>query len=197
MSEMQMDGAVALVPGAPTQKPVNKQLYANSDMVGSLLEELALTEGFHNPRTPNLAILHEKPEHRVILLLRFQGFTLTEIAEHTGYTVAWLSQVTRQPWFQARLAAMYQQAGKQQVQELYKEEAVNSFNKIVQLRDHAKSEQVQLASALSVLDRAEGKPVQRTEVHNTNINHSTVTVETIDIELSKIDEEEKRLLRGN
>src|ERR1035438_3683488 len=79
---------------------VNRQLYANSGLSELFAdsEPTAPAEGFFNQKDPNLAILHEKPQHRLLLLLKMSGRTNTEIAKESGYTGPWLSQLFRQPW---------------------------------------------------------------------------------------------------
>lgn len=163
------------------------------DVVELEQEYRSQPEALHNSQLPNLAINHERPEHRLMLLLKLKGMTNNEIAEQCQYSVAWVSQITRQPWFKNRLTKMLQEASDEIFDDLVKVETKNSFVKLLNLRDSAKSEQVQLASAVEILNRGLGKPVQRTE-NTTNVFHVTTKLEDIDAKLRQIEEEERRLL---
>ena len=88
----------------PEHKPFNKQLYENSGLKELFAEKEGGTTAnpLFNAREPNLAIMHEKPEHRLLLWMKAQGASNREIAYQSGYTEAWLSQLFRQPWAQSR-----------------------------------------------------------------------------------------------
>src|SRR5882724_4879245 len=68
-------------------------------------------DALYNSSEPSFAVLHEKPEHRIIVYLKGQGLSNTEIAKRCGYTNGWVSQVTRQPWFRLRLVQELKEAG--------------------------------------------------------------------------------------
>ena len=182
-------------PAANGRPKVNRQIYANSALKGSEVEALLaqLPSGLHDAKEPNLAILHEKPEHRIILLLKLKALSNREIARATGYTEAWISQVCRQPWFQARLVTELQTAQTEVIDDLVRVEATNSFFKLVNLRDTAKSEQVQFAAAVRLFEQQAGKPVQRTEVSG-KVTHQLTKADEIDEELRRLEEEERKLL---
>jgi hypothetical protein len=116
-----------------------------------------------------------------------------EIATQTGYTEPWISQVTRQPWFQERLIAALGNAEGEVLDEIVKVEAKNSMYKLVELRDTAKSEDVQARCAIEILNRHLGKPVQRTE-NQSNVFHVTTKLEDLDRQLREVEEEEKEIL---
>lgn len=174
---------------------VNRQIYENSPLKGSETEAILVQlEGqLHNRKAPNLAILHEKPEHRIILLLKLKALSNREIAAQTGYTEPWVSQICRQPWFQRRLVEMLQTAQTEVIDDLVRVEGTNSFFKLVSLRDTAKSEQVQFAAATRLFEQVAGKPIQRTEVTG-QVNHQITQSEAIDLELRRLEEEERKLM---
>lgn len=180
---------------APEATP-NRQLYENSQFPGSDVE-LALLESedrFHNTKLPNLAIIHEKPEHRIIVYLKAEGHTNREIAAKMGYSEAHVSQITRQIWFQRRLIQELKTTGRDNLNSFLKVQAEESLMTLVHLRDHAKSEQVRVASAVNLLDRFLGKPVQRSEVKLETSKGAVERAEDIDTEMRLLREEERKLL---
>lgn len=177
-----------------TPPRINRQLYGNSSLAGSVMEELSL-DSLHGAKLPNLAIEHEKPEHRLILILKFQGLSNTEIAKQTGYTDSWISQICRQPWFRVRLMGMFEEAGQDALQKLIEVEAPNSLQTLVVLRDSAESEQVRASCAIHILDRHMGKPTQKTEVKS-QVTHTIAKMEDIDRQLAEVEAEERRLIDG-
>jgi hypothetical protein len=154
---------VVEIVGAPA--PSNPQLFKNnSGLVDEYLQLTSNTDSLHGSRPPNLGINHEKPEHRLVLFFKLEGYSNREVAEKTGYTESWISQLTRQPWFQKRLINELNVQGKTGMLDYLRVQVADSFLKLVDLRDNAESEQVQVTCAINILDRALGKPVQRSEV---------------------------------
>lgn len=174
----------------------NSQLYENRPDVQAQVEEyLGLATKMHGAKPPNLVIAKEKPEHRLILLLKAKGMSNREIAQETGYTDAWLSQLTRQPWFQTRLCELLGRAQDEIVDGIARVEAANSMFKLVHLRDHAKSEPVQADCAKEILNRFQGKPTTRVEtVSVSSVLHVSTKLEDIDKQLKTLEEEEQALL---
>lgn len=174
---------------------VNKQLYGNSGLGDSpVADVLNLIDGaLYNRRDPNLAILHEKPEHRIILLLKLKGYSNREIARETGYQEAWISQVCRQPWFQVHLTQALNQGEAEIVDKIVAVEATNSIYTLVNLRDTAKSEAVRASCATEILNRHLGKPIQRQEIVG-SYEYTLTKVEKIEHELEEVEREERRLM---
>lgn len=177
------------------EQKVNTQLYKNSPFPGSAIEEEALKgeNALFGARMPNFAIIHEKPEHRLVLLMKLDGYSNNEIAKKMEMTPSWVSQVTRQPWFQKRLMAALHEAGRETIGAFIQAEAENSILKLVELRDTAVSEQVQATCARDILDRAFGKPVQRTEV-KMEVKKTEERVGEIEEELKRLEAAEKELV---
>lgn len=183
-------------------KPVNKQVYANSSLSNSSVESVqkaqdAAGQGLHGSRPPNLAIQHEKAEHRIVLLLTLKGLNNREIAKQMDYTEAWVSQIKRQPWFQVRLIEELSKAQEDVLDQILKVEATNSVFTLIHLRDHAKNEGVRADCAKDILNRHLGKPAQKIEhTGEIGVAHSVSRVENINEELLQIEAEEARLLGG-
>lgn len=177
-------------------KPLNKQLYENSGLkelfdksCGEGGDPLAL---FFNGKDPNLAILHEKPEHRLLLYMKAQGASNKEIAEQSGYTQPWLSQLFRQPWAQQRLIEIMNQCGKDRVTTLIASAAEDSVLTLIELRDDPESPAaVRRSAAENLLDRYLGKPKQQVDVVQKGT--SAEDVQEIDRELELLTAEENRL----
>jgi hypothetical protein len=161
-----------------------------------VLQELG--QDLHNAKAPNLEIISEKPEHRFIAYLRAQGMSVMEIFKQFGgqtnekcqpvsgtgeYSYAWLTQICRQPWFQARVIAIMEAAGMDVVQQTLKAECLDSVHTLVELRDNAKTESVRASAANSILDRFLGKPTQKIETKS-EIKHGQ-----LEDDASKLQEE--------
>lgn len=183
-----------------TEKAVNRQLYENSKLAALFEEQGPIdpAEGFFNQLEPNLAILHEKPHHRLILLLKLRGLTNNEIAEQSGFTVSWVSQIVRQPWAVATMAKLSAEAGAASIHGLLESEAVPSIMKLVELRDNADTPSAVVRSACdSLLDRFLGKPAQHVDVVEHKAGMDAESVQQLDAELTRLHAEEQQLMGHN
>ena len=183
----------------PKAAEFNKQLFQNSPLRGLFEEDdLSKVEArpFFNGRDPNLAILHEKPEHRVLLMLKARGLSNREIAMESGYTEAWISQLMRQPWATALLSELITSSGVDVLETLIKSEAVPSFRKLVEVRDmelNPKTAGVIANSCVAILERHLGKPQQHVKVESSN--RTTLTsVHEVDAKIAELEAETNRLL---
>ena len=175
--------------------PFNKQLFKNSPLSGSIVEQDYARDPdrlFGDVNNPNLVILKEKPEHRLIVYLKAQGLSNNDIAERTGYTYPWVSQITRQPWFKQRLIDELKVSGRDLIHETLRVEAPECIATLVDLRDNSESPAVRLGASKDLLDRYLGKATQRVEsTSTTHVTHEDVT--GIDKELLEVNRELKRL----
>jgi hypothetical protein len=172
-------------------------LFENHPELSSDFEQDKENE-LYNSQNPNLAILHERPWHRAVAYLVSQGATNREVAARFGKTEAWISQLTRQPWFQERVTRELKEAGVDQITALLKAETLPSIMKVVGLRDNAKSEAVQLSAAFNLIDRFCGKPTQKVESKATvDISATVEHVETIDRETAIIEAQLAQLSKKN
>ena len=157
---------------------VNTQLWEESSLRGSDADVAAREnpDALYRARDPNLAVISEKPEHRIMCYLKAQGKSNNEIAELVHRTPPWVSQVLRQPWARDRILTIIKESGKDAVDVLLQSTTVDSVVRLIEERDNPKAkpaERINAANAL--LDRALGKAVQRVESHNTN-EHINLTV---------------------
>ena len=172
--------------------PFNKQLYENSGLA-ELFEVTEKTGGLFNSRAPNLAILHEKPEHRLLLWMKAQGASNREIAQQSGYTEPWISQLFRQPWAQSQLVEMMKEAGMDVTKKLLEAACPDSIMKLIELRDdpvvYANYPSVVRASCVDLIQQYLGKPKQQVDVVST----PTRDINSLDDELAKNEKEINRL----
>lgn len=147
---------------------------------------------FYNDTRPTFGLAHEKPEHRIMLMLKAQGFSNKEIATITGYEQAHVSIILRQPWARQRLLDLINKEGKNAISEVIRGECANSVFTLVELRDDAESETVRLGAANALIDRYLGKPTQHIESRNeTTVTHKDVS--RLDDEIAATQREIERL----
>lgn len=182
-------------PLPPTELEPNKQLFVNNPLSASAVaaEVTERPDSLYAAKPPNLAIQSEKPIHRSIVFLKAEGLTNREIADRTGYTEAWVSQITRQPWFQKALLDELKKVGRTSLHAFLEVQAHDTALKLVHLRDNASSESVQLSACNQILDRFLGKPIARTE-QRVEVHTVEERVSTIDLQIQNLEAEEKRLL---
>jgi predicted XRE-type DNA-binding protein len=175
----------------------NGQLYKNSLLQELFAEGPGDPDALFNGKDPNLQVLHEKPEHRYLLWMKAQGASNKEIAEQSGYTQSWLSQLFRQPWAQARLVKMLSESGKpvlDRTLELIQAEAVNSVSKLISIRDDPEAPfAVQRACCVDLIEQFLGKPKQKLDVNQTEQKES---LDDIDKRLAELESQERQLRGG-
>lgn len=175
-------------------KPVNRQLYAESGQAqGSAAVEYANSKDrLHGAKDPNLAILKETPEHRIMLWMKAQGMSNRLIAEKMNVSEGWVSQIMRQPWARLRVLDMIKENGADAVQTLLKGTTIDSVLTLVDLRDDPKTPPAVRASAASnLIDRVLGKPTQHIE-NDTTIRHVASEVSALEQQLAGVEQELKR-----
>lgn len=181
------------VPAAP-----NPQLFENSELSSHPVVEaerndpdrlFSSDDNIHIHDRPNLAVIHEKSEHRIIVYLKAQGLSNKEVAERTGYTQPWISQLTRQPWFRLRLVQELKDAGVDQINSVLKSTALDSIFTLIDIRDDATAPKAaRSACANSLLDRFLGKPTQKVE-HEEKRLPKTTEISALDNELAELDKQ--------
>lgn len=176
-----------------TLKPANTQLFENSGLAQHAITHAAATDPDRLFSTtdratdPNLAILDEKPEHRLIVYLKGKGLSNKEVSNKTGYTQAWVSQITRQPWFRLRLVQELREAGVDQIQQVLKANALDSIFTLVDIRDDPQAPKaVRKSAADSLLDRYLGKATQKFADESAS-TPSTEELHNLDKQIAEID----------
>ena len=103
---------------------------------------------------------NEMPWHRMAAYMLNAGRTNSEIAMSAGVSAGEVSTLRGQRWFQELCATIANNDGEEVLGAL-KAEALESIQKLAQLRDFAESESVQAACARTLLEQAHGKPLQK------------------------------------
>lgn len=181
------------------RRAANGQLFENSQLAGSSIHEAyhESEDKFYNSKDPNLVIKHEHAVHRLMVMLKAQGKTNRKIAELTGKTEPWVSQVLRQPWARQLLVKELREAGRDALQSILEGEAENSLLTLIQLRDDSDADgSVRRGAANDLLDRFLGKPTQRVE-STQKVTVTAESVEELNAELAELDREEQRLIGKN
>ena len=165
---------------------VNKQLFSERPSGdGTYYDQ---KDRLSNDKPPNLTILHERPEHRIMVYLKGQGLSNKEIADRCGYGYQWVCQIVRQPWFRQAFLAEVKEAGRDVVETFLKGEVLNSVVTLVEIRDDIEAkEATRVAAANAILDRALGRPTQhiKTEQMPTNTD-AQVEMEKLERELTDL-----------
>lgn len=153
------------------------------------------TDGLSGVSAPPVELHKENNAHRIMLYLAAAGNNVKEIAGITGYTPQHVSTITRQDWFQKQLAGLMEESGKPVIEQLLHNEAKNSLDVLLALRDSMSTPApVRAACAFNILDRVLGKATQRTESVNHNFNRtSTLSMEELEKEEERLKAEELRL----
>lgn len=105
-------------------------------------------------------VMNEQPWHRMAAYMLNAGRTNSEIAMAAGVRPGEVSILKSQRWFQELCATIANDDGEEILGAL-KSECLNSIQKLVDLRDCAESETVQLAAARTLVEQAHGKPTQK------------------------------------
>lgn len=123
-------------------------------------------DALHNPKRAAVDLKHEKAEHRVIVMLKAQGFSNMEIATQLGFTPVMVNYVVNQPWAQKRIVEEIQRAGRDEVETVLRGAVLDSVNTLISLRDNpgVKASDKRAISEY-LIDRILGKPKQAID-HN-------------------------------
>lgn len=140
-------------------------------------------DALFNDRPPHYAIKHQKPEHRIVILLKAGGSTNKEIAGLTGLSPVSISNILRQPWARQQLADEINSAGRNEVVQTFKAAALDVAEAMVEIVKNPESRSSDKISAGHlILDRLFGKPTQPLDV---NLSESSLKTMSDD-ELLKI-----------
>lgn len=172
------------------------QLMKNNDLRDHPVMEAAESDPLRlfnvEENRPNFAIIHEKPEHRLIVYLKARGLSNREVAQKTGYTDSWVSQICRQPWFRLRLVQELKEAGMDKVAKLLESAALDSIFTILEIRDDVTAPKaVRRACADSLLDRWLGKPTVHVEHEGVRLP-SSPELAAVETELQQIEHQLKQ-----
>ena len=95
-------------------------------------------------------------KHRLIAFLKLAGCTREEIADQLDYEPTYVSAITESPMFKALMVQLQDEMKHQTIGTVVDRivaEGPKSLQVLVELRDHAESEQIRMTSARDLLDR--------------------------------------------
>ena len=149
-----------------------------------------------NDRPPLVVIKTEKPEHRLVILLKAQGYSNLEIAEKIGYTPVMVSQILRQPWARKRLLEEMNASGRTEIAKILAASAADSVFTLIELRDSEDAKPTdRIRAATTLLEHFIGRPTEHVE-HSVSTAPPIAALADIDAELAAIAKEEQEL-KGN
>jgi hypothetical protein len=137
----------------PVRKPERRQSHFNSP------NGLNGLHRFEQPETAEVGLKNEQPWHRMAAYMLNAGRTNSEVAAAAQRSVAEVTGLRAQRWFQELCATVANNFGEELIG-LLQSEAAASIEMVVNLRDTAESERVQLAAAQLLIEHARGKPTQ-------------------------------------
>lgn len=142
----------------------------------------------HGKSEPRYDIETEQPWHRTAAFAFALGATLSDVAQQHDKSVATISNLLRQDWFQAKVTAIMAEYGGRDVIEMFKAEQFRSLQTLIEIRDDKKIlPSVRVTCAKDILDRALGKPTQYIE-QKTSISSDDPVAE-----VKRLEEETNRL----
>lgn len=155
-----------------------------------------LPEGLEGQRTSDAAIIHEKPEHRIILWLKAQGYSAKEIEKATGFSYGHVRTIIAQPWFRERIGQIINEIGRDAVKAKLQGEVLPSIELLTSVRDNEKARHAdRIAASRELLDRFLGKPTVKVESENRNI-HTSISADRARLEEEARQNEEALRARG-
>lgn len=156
----------------------------------------------HGARPPEIRVMQEKPEHRLVVMMVAQGMSLKEVFLQLGgvwkdgqpvsgtgkYGYQYLCQLRRQPWFQANVVKYIEDQGKDRIAAVLEAEAQPALEELIRIaHDPNERGSVRLNACNSLLDRHLGKPTQKIEQETKH------TIESFERDAEKVQEEIEKL----
>ena len=139
-----------------------------------------------NGRAPAYVLKAERPEHRVIIMLKAAGRTNVEIAEATGTTPVHVAHIVKQPWAVAQILEEIENAGRQPVIEMLQDASVTAAQfQIDLLNDKDANKETRRKASDSILDRVLGRANQPISVTD-KVEPSNMSLEEINKRLAEL-----------
>lgn len=129
----------------------------------------------------------EKPEHRLMLWYRLQGYNVKETAILTGYQYNQVAKVCKQTWFISAFVKLAAEMGKDSVQTFLEGEVLPALQRTIDLAQNAEGENTRLAANKEILDRFLGKSTVKVE------SKSSGTIDHVVHDATKLLDESRRL----
>ena len=152
---------------------------------GELLKEefVGGEDALYNDRDPHYLIKHQRPEHRVMILLKAQGNSNKEIAQTLGVSAVSVANVLKQPWARKQLLEEINKAGRSEVIQVFKGAALDVAEAVVGIvNDPEAKASDKISASHLILDRLFGKATQPMDINLDGSKLKTMS----DAELLKI-----------
>ena len=138
-----------------------------------------------NGRQPAYTLQSERPEHRLIIMLKAAGRTNVEIAEATGTTAVHVATIVKQKWAVEQILREIEGAGREPVIELMQGAAVDATMRLIEIAQGAKNEETKRKANLNLIEFTFGKPNQPLSVTQKR-EAGQMTEAEIDAELAEL-----------
>lgn len=143
----------------------------NSELNGEVLPDgLPGLHRFEKADASYVGLKNEQFWHRMAAWMLISGHTNQEIANAAGVDVQAVKTLRAQRWFHQLCAILANESGAD-VTGMIQSEMADSVNKLIELRDFAESERVQLAATQVLIEQGRGKPTQHVV---SDVRHSTL-----------------------
>lgn len=140
-------------------------------------------DGLYNDRDPHYLIKHQRPEHRIAILLKAQGNSNREIAQTMGISAVSVANILKQPWARKQLLEEINRAGRNEVIQVFKGAALDVAEAVVAIvNDPETKASDKLSASHLILDRLFGKATQPMDINLSDSKLKTMS----DAELLKI-----------
>ena len=139
-----------------------------------------------NGREPAYVLKAERPEHRIIIMLKAAGRTNIEIAEATGTTPVHVAHIVKQPWAVEQILQEIENTGRQPLIEMLHDMSMKALKfQDSLLDDKEANKETRRKVSECVLDRVLGKANQPFSVDDKR-QPSDMTLEEIDKRLAEL-----------
>jgi hypothetical protein len=140
-------------------------------------------DGLYNDRNPHYLIKRQKPEHRIVILLKAQGNSNKEIAKITEMSPVAIANILKQPWARKQLLDEINAAGRNEVIQIFKGAAMDVASAVVDIvNDPEAKASDKISASHLILDRLFGKATQPMDINLDGSKLKTMS----DAELLKI-----------
>jgi predicted transcriptional regulator len=121
-------------------------------------------DALHGDPDPTVRLKREQLRHRIVCELALQGISQTDIARRTGYTMARVSEILRQPYNRERLISKINQESFDLRQYLIEQGKQSLINIVDIANDPTVKRETALKANEAIVDRWLGKAVQPVQV---------------------------------
>lgn len=132
------------------------------------------------PAVAMTVLKNEQPWHRMAAYMLLNNCTNIQIAEAAGVTPQAVSILRSQLWFQQLLAKLATRDG-EEITAAIRSYALESVEGIHEIATSSESDRVRLSAWTTLLEHANGKPVQKNLNLSSNISYSTPEDERADL----------------